>query len=92
MSFTSGMANQGSCVKPGHEEYTAQKEERRGTKRIRRVTIRAKAMFWRSYVDTVDTGLNTRLVYGIKYRDQQAYDDHRDMYLNFVKSLRQYAD
>jgi len=81
------------ALNPAIEEYTAQKEERRGTKRIRRVTIRAKdKSYWRSYVDTVDTGLNTRLVYGIKYRDQQAYDDHRDMYLNFVKSLRQYAD
>ncbi len=80
-------------LNPITEEYAAQKEEQNKGKNIRRVTIQAKdKSYLRSFVDTEDTNLNTRLVFGIKYRDQKVYDKYREVYLNFVRSLRQYSD
>jgi hypothetical protein len=80
-------------LKPNMEEYVARKEEKGNSKIIRFVTIRAlDNTYFRSYVDTENTALNTRLVFGIKYRSQKDYDKYKQYYLDFKKSLRQYAD
>lgn len=81
------------ALNPVTEEYAAQKEEQKKGKIIRRVTIRAKdKSYLRSFVDTEDINLNTRLVFGIKCSDQETYDHYREAYLSFVRSLRQYSD
>lgn len=56
-------------------------------------TVRAKdGSYWRSWLDIEDVGIDTRKVFGIKYRDQKAYDRHKEAYLRFKSSLKQYAD
>ncbi len=42
--------------------------------------------------DSSDYSSKTHTVFGIKYRDQSAYDKHLNEYLAFKKSLVQYAD
>ena len=80
-------------LKPDTEEYAAQKEEKRNGRIVRFVTIKAKDnAYLRSFVDTKNTGLNTRLVFGIKYRSQKDYDRNKEIYLKFKGSLKQYAD
>jgi hypothetical protein len=80
-------------LNPNIEEYAAKKEEKRSGKIIRFVTIRAlDNTYLRSYVDTENIALNTRLVFGIKYRSQKDYDKYKQYYLYFKESLRQYAD
>ena len=80
-------------LKPNIEEYVSKKEEKGKNKIIKFVTIRAlDNTYFKSYVDTENTALNTRLVFGIKYRSQKDYDKYKQYYINFKKSLRQYAD
>jgi len=58
---------------PLTEEYVSQKEERKGGKQIRWATIKARDnKYLKSFVDTEDKHLNTRKVFAIRYRDQQA--------------------
>ena len=80
------------ALNPMTEEYSSEKVEHKGSKKIRWVTISAKnRSYLRSLVDT-ETELNTRLVFGIKYCNQEIYDKFKDIYLEFVNSLRQYGD
>ena len=80
------------ALNPMTEEYSSEKVEHKGSKKIRWVTISAKdRSYLRSLVDT-ETELNTRLVFGIKYRNEEIYDKFKDIYLEFVNSLRQYSD
>jgi hypothetical protein len=80
-------------LKPGIEEYASRKDEKKNGKVTGFFTIRAlDKSYLRSYVDTEDTRLNTRLVFGIKYRSQKDYDRYKQYYLKFKQSLRQYAD
>jgi hypothetical protein len=80
-------------LKPNSEEYVAKKEEKGNGKAIRFVTIKAlDNTYSRSFVDTENTALNTRIVFGIKYRNQKDYDRYKQSYLNFKKSLRQFSD
>lgn len=75
------------------EDYVSQNTEKKGTIVIRRVTIRAKDnSYLRSFEDTEYTENNTRRVFGIKYRNQSAYNRHRQDYLTFKRSLRQFSD
>ncbi len=75
------------------ESYVAQNMEEKGGIKIRRVTIRAKdGSYTRSFEDTENTNTNNRTVFGIKYRNQKAYDQYRQRYLIFKKSIRQFAD
>jgi hypothetical protein len=75
------------------ESYVAQNTRTNGGIKIRRVTIRAKdGSYTRSFEDTENTNTNNRTVFGIKYRDQAAYDQYRQTYLTFKKSIKQYAD
>lgn len=79
-------------VDPATEILVEEKKEQGKGKHIRWFTIRAKdRSYAKSFVDEV-TGNNTRTVFGIIYRDQHAYQRHRQDYLRFKKSLRQYAD
>lgn len=56
-------------------------------------TVRAKdGSYWRSWLDIEDTGIGTRKVFGIKYRNKKAYDRYKDAYQRFKNSLVQYAD
>lgn len=75
------------------EEYVSRNTQMKGGIKIRRVTIRAKdSSYTRSFEDTENTNTNNRTVFGIKYRDQNAYNKYRQTYLTFKKSIRQYAD
>lgn len=70
------------------EKVTSQseKEVKKPAKKIRWVTIKAKdGSYTRSYEDTEfkDSG---RQVFGIKYRDQKAYEKYKADYLGFKKS------
>ncbi|HKS26237.1 MAG TPA: hypothetical protein VJS44_00385 [Pyrinomonadaceae bacterium] len=75
------------------EDYVSQDTQTNRGIKIRRVTIRAKdGSYLRSFEDTENTNTNNRTVFGIKYRDQSAYNRHRQTYLTFKKSIRQFAD
>lgn len=75
------------------EEYVSQDTKTNAGIRIRRVTIRARdGSYLRSFEDTENTNTNNRTVFGIKYRNQAAYNQYRQAYLTFKKSIRQYAD
>ena len=80
-------------INEGQETYVSQDTTERGGIKIRRVTIRARdGSYTRSIEDRENTNTNNRTVFGIKYRDQKAYDQHRQTYLAFKKSIRQFAD
>ena len=75
------------------EEYVSQDTQTRGGIKVRRATIRARdGSYTRSVEDTENTNTNNRTVFGIKYRNQTAYDKYRQTYLTFKKSIRQFAD
>ena len=63
---------------------------------IRWVTVKAKdGSYYRSFVSIksqVDTGSDIHKVFGIKYKDNAAYEKYKADYLAFKKSLQQYAD
>lgn len=68
-------------------------EQNQGSVRIRRVTVVAKdSSYTRAFEETENTELNIKRVFGIRYRDQKAYDKYRQAYLAFKRSLRQFAD
>ena len=78
---------------PGQEILVSEHKERQGEKNIRMVTVKDQAgNYLRSWIDTQDTMSNTRLVFGIKYKDQSAYNKYRKQYLLFKNSLKQFAD
>jgi hypothetical protein len=75
------------------ESYVSQDMQEKGGIKIRRVTIRAKdGSYLRSVEDTENTNTNNRTVFGIKYRNQDAYNKYRQTYLTFKKSIKQFAD
>jgi hypothetical protein len=78
--------------RPG-EKTVSHRVQRQGTRTATWVTyVGPSGAGTRSYVDTVDTGLNTRLVFGFAYRNRTAYNAYRPLYLRFKASLEQYAD
>ena len=80
-------------INEAQEEYVSQTTNTRNGIKIRRVTIRARdGSYTRSFEDTENTNTNNRTVFGIKYRDQKAYNQYRQVYLTFKKSIRQFAD
>jgi hypothetical protein len=80
-------------INEAKEEYVSQNTQTNAGIKIRRVTIRAKdRSYLRSFEDTENTNTNNRTVFGIKYRDQAAYNKYRQTYLTFKKSIRQFAD
>jgi hypothetical protein len=88
------------ALNPETEESVSEKIDNKpdkiqhyGIKTVRWFTIAAKdKSYMRSYVDTENKDLRTRFVMGIKYRDQDVYNNYKEIYQKFVKSLRQYAD
>lgn len=80
-------------IDPNRELLVSENSERKGNKNVRTVTVKDKAgKYFRSWVDTQDTLSNTRLVFGIKYKDQAAYNKYRKQYLIFKNSLQQFSD
>jgi len=78
---------------PATETVASHKQERTDGRTTRWVEIRSKnRAYLRAYADTVDETRNTRLVFGIKYRDERAYGRYKDTYLAFKQSLVQFAD
>jgi hypothetical protein len=63
------------------------------TIRVQWVTVKAKnGAYTRSWVDTENTTLNTRHVFGIKYTDLKSYQKYRAAFEAFKKSLEQFGD
>lgn len=76
-----------------NEVLVSQSSEKKGSTTVRRVTVKARDnSYTRSFEDTADSATNTRKVFGIKYRNQDAYSRNRQTYLTFKQSLRQFAD
>jgi hypothetical protein len=81
------------AINSRNEVLVSQSSERKGSKTVRRVTIKARDdSYSRSFEDTKDEATNTRKVFGIKYRNEIAYSRYRQTYLTFKQSLRQFAD
>ena len=81
------------ALNPKSEEIVSEKIDKKDDETVRWFTIGAKdKSYRRSYVDKENKQQNTRLVFGIKYRDQNAYNTYRRIYEKLVKSLRQYGD
>jgi hypothetical protein len=79
--------------KPDMEDVVSENVEQRGGVKTRRVTLKAKdGTYLRSFEDTKNTETNNRTVFGIKYRDRNAYNKYRRQYLIFKNSLRQFSD
>ncbi len=75
------------------ELLVSETTERKGAVKTRRVTIKAKDnSYTRSFEDTENTETNNRRVFGIKYKDRDAYNKYRSQYLTFKNSLRQFSD
>ncbi len=77
-------------INKAKEFYVAREEKTNGGVTNRWFTIAAKdASYLRSYINVCNTDLNTRRVFGIKYRDQQIYEKYKDRYIRFKSSLIQ---
>lgn len=80
-------------IDPNRELLVSEKIERKGNKVVRYVTVKDRTgKYFRSWVDTQDTLSNTRLVFGITYKDQSTYNKYRKQYLIFKNSLQQFSD
>jgi hypothetical protein len=78
---------------PDSEVIVSESNDQKGAVKTRRVTIKAKDnSYLRSFEDSENTETNTRKVFGIKYKDQGAYDKYRSQYLTFKNSLQQFSD
>lgn len=81
------------ALNPATETLSAKETKTAGGQTVTYYTIQAKDhAYTRSYQDTSSALTNTRLVFGIKYANQAAYDRYRDTYIRFKQSLRQFAD
>jgi len=81
-----------NLLEPTDQEKLAGKStEKSGEATTTWITIAAKnGSYTRSYVLT--TTESTSKVLGIKYKDQKSYDLYKQKYIDFKKSLIQYAD
>jgi hypothetical protein len=81
------------AINSRNEVLVSQTSEKKGSKTVRRVTIKARDnSYSRSFEDTEDEATNTRKVFGIKYRNAATYSRYRQTYLTFKQSLTQFAD
>ena len=77
---------------PG-EDIVASESSEEGSQQTQRVTLAGpERAYFRLYEDTTDTALNTRLVFGYKYRDDGARREYHERYAHFKGSLVQFAD
>jgi hypothetical protein len=75
------------------EEIVAQTNEEKAGVKVRRMTLKAKdGSYTRSFEDRENTKTNNRTTFGIKYKDQAAYDQYKPDYLNFKQSWKAWAD
>ena len=73
------------------EKQISVSTEGAGAKKITYLTLKGPKGY-RSYADTRNSQLNTRVVFGFAYRNQAAYKKYRPMYMKFKQSLVQFAD
>jgi hypothetical protein len=79
------------ALRPATETALDRKQETKAGKTVTWVSIKAKdGSYTRAYVDTEEG--STRLVFGIQYRNQAAYERYRAAYVQFKQSLEQFAD
>ena len=80
-------------INPDREALISENFERNDNRNIRMVTVKDKeGNYLRSWIDVQENISKTRLVFGIKYRDQSAYNKYKKEYLLFKNSLKQFAD
>lgn len=76
-----------------NEKLTSSSSQKSGSQTTKWWTIAAKdGSYTRSYQEKRNTALNTCVVFGIRYRNMQAYNKYKNEYLSFKASLTQYAD
>ncbi len=77
----------------GKEKLSGSTTKTTGSVIITNWTIAAKdGSYLRSYEEKKDTLINTTRVFGIKYKNQAAYNKYKSKYLAFKSSLVQYGD
>jgi len=79
------------------EEIKAENQPNQfGDKILYNATIKAKdGSYYRSLEsirEQVNTGSDLHRVFGIKYKDNKSYEQHKQAYISFKNSLQQYAD
>lgn len=80
------------ALRPG-EKQVSKKTESGSQRTVTYVTLRGPGgKYERSYADTRGKQDGTRTVFGFRYSNQAAYKRYRPLYLQFKKSLVQYAD
>jgi hypothetical protein len=82
---------EGIEINPNTEKLIEQNTEKHKSKNIRWFTVKAKD---NSYLRSIrdDTADNTRLVFGIKYKNKAMYNKYYNDYIAFKQSLKQFAD
>lgn len=80
-------------LNPNSEKITSKDTKSQGNQTITWITISAKdRSYQRSYQITENKSSNTSYTIGLKYAHQTAYNQYKPQYLQFKKSLEQYAD
>lgn len=80
------------ALRPG-EKQVAKKVDSGSQRTVTYVTLRGPGgKYERSYADTRGKLDGTRTVFGFRYANQAAYKKYLPLYLQFKKSLVQYAD
>ncbi|MBN8221131.1 MAG: hypothetical protein J0L53_09400 [Spirochaetes bacterium] len=80
------------AVKAGETEKTEKTEKSGGfTRRWYTITPKGEG-FTRSYVENTSEDKTVRWVIGIEYKDKKSYEIYKKDYLQFKKSLKQFAD
>ncbi len=81
------------AVNTATEKQISTESKPSGNNIITWVTIKANdGHYTRAYQDTKAKDGSTRWVVGIKYSDQNSYNNYKEDYLKFKKSLQQFAD
>ncbi|OGK08821.1 MAG: hypothetical protein A2W80_01575 [Candidatus Riflebacteria bacterium GWC2_50_8] len=75
------------------EKQLTLEDSNKDGKQVRQCTIEAKdGSYCRTYEDVQDPQINTRRVFGIRYKDQKTLDQYKEQYKRFQDSLAQFAD
>lgn len=62
------------------------------TTKVRWITVEAKNKSYTRTWEDMETSLNTRHVFGVKYKSEADFKRYRPQYLAFKKSLHQFTD
>ena len=80
-------------INPKTEIEKDKKSENTGNKKQAWFSYKNKnSEYTRSFHETINEDGPTKLIFGIEYENQAAYDKYKQNYLNFKKSLKQFAD